>query len=172
MVSPFVFSLAGLDPGSGPQPIHLQVPVDWGVESVVVVPDPPLVADLTLEVVPGGVVVRGGVTFVARETCHRCLEETEVERHVAVAALFELDPADEDDYVLIGDTIDLEQMVRDEVVLSLPMLPRCSDDCRGVVTTPESGLNTDPPGGDPAEGSPFAVLRDLLSGEGERNEVP
>jgi uncharacterized protein len=172
MVSPFVFSISGLEPGSGPQPIRIETPVDWSVASAAVLPDPPLEADLTLEVVPGGVVVRGQAAFVTRETCHRCLEENDIERTVSLAALFEDDPEAEDDYLLDGDSLDLEQMLRDEALLSLPMLPRCSDECRGVVTTPESGLNTDPPGVDPVEGSPFAVLRDLLPGEDERNEVP
>lgn len=170
MASPFVFSLSGLEPGSRPHPVRLEVPVAWSVESAEVASDPPLTVDLTLEAVPGGVVVRGSAAFVTHETCHRCLKESEVERTVQVAALFQREPLEDDDYVVEGDAIDLEQMLRDEVLLSLPMVPRCSDDCGGVVTTPESGLNTDPPGDDPGEGSPFAVLRDLLPGEDERNE--
>ena len=54
--------------------------------------------------------------------------------------------------------IDLEPFVRDEALLSLPLLPECPDGCAVVVTTPETDLNTDLPG----DGSPFAVLRDLL----------
>jgi uncharacterized metal-binding protein YceD (DUF177 family) len=62
----------------------------------------------------------------------------------------------------VGDEIDLEPFLRDEVLLDLPMGPACPDGCREVVTTPESDLNTGSPGDDAESGSPFAVLRELF----------
>ncbi len=40
----------------------------------------------------------------------------------------------EDDEVprLVDDLIDLEPLVRDEIVLALPLVPLCAPDCRGL----------------------------------------
>jgi uncharacterized metal-binding protein YceD (DUF177 family) len=57
-------------------------------------------------------------------------------------------------------------MLRDEVLLAMPLAPTCSEDCPGLVETSQTDLN----GGSADEGeepaSPFAVLQDLL-GPGE-----
>ena len=58
-------------------------------------------------------------------------------------------------------------MLRDEVVLAMPMIPTCGDDCPGLevdhlVSERESGLNTGAPGDEGAKTSPFAVLQDLF----------
>jgi uncharacterized metal-binding protein YceD (DUF177 family) len=60
-------------------------------------------------------------------------------------------------------------MLRDEVMLSLPIIEDCGDDCPGVVTSAETDLNTDLSGEDSKTRSPFAVLKDLLEPE-ERTE--
>jgi uncharacterized protein len=128
-----------------------------------VVPDPPLRADLQLTPVSGGVLVRGSVIAEVRQTCHRCLDEYDETTQIEVAQLYQpAERADDDDYVFHGEEIDLEPMLRDEVLLSAPLVPTCGDDCPGLVAPPETDLN----GGAPDEGrtsaSPFAVLQDLL----------
>ena len=70
--------------------------------------------------------------------------------------------AGEDAYPIEGTVIDLEPFLRDDTLLGLPLLPICSETCEGLVSTSETGLNTDPPGEPDDTGSPFAVLRDLL----------
>jgi uncharacterized protein len=67
-----------------------------------------------------------------------------------------------EDYELDGDAIDLESMLRDEVILAMPMVPTCRDGCSGVVAMLQSDLNTLPPEGESESGSPFAVLQDLF----------
>ena len=107
---------------------------------------------------------RAVATFriAGQTTCQRCVEEFDEDRCVEIAALFEWDPEDEG-YGIHADTIDVEQMLIDETLLALPVLPRCGASCKGVVTSPESDLNTVPPGDD--AGSPFAVLKDFFGPE-------
>lgn len=78
-----------------------------------------------------------------------------------IGALF--DEADDDEsYPLIGQEIDVEQMLRDEVLLSLPLVTTCDDVCSSVVDSAQVDLNTDSPDDGGASRSPFAVLKDLL----------
>ncbi len=104
-------------------------------------------------------------TLSARVThsCHRCLDAWEETIDLHVTQLY-IDKGDGDDtdYAIDGWNIDLEPMLRDEVLLALPLAPTCGDDCRGVVEARETGLNTPTPGVESASSSPFAVLRDLF----------
>ena len=125
--------------------------------------DPPLEAALELARMPGGILATGTLRATVRHTCHRCLDEWDSEVEIPVAELF-VDEADEDgaDYVIERDAVDLEPLLRDDVLLSQPLLPTCPDGCAQVVDVGQSDLNTGTPDneGDPA--SPFAALRDLL----------
>ena len=104
----------------------------------------------------------GEVEATVAHRCHRCL--TEWEEHVVgdVAQLITVDGDEDDDYRLEGDTFDLESMVRDELMLGLPIAPLCSDDCEGLVAEAGSDLNTDLSEDERSESSPFSVLKDLL----------
>jgi uncharacterized protein len=162
-VSPFVLNIADLLGRSGAsRPERITVSVDWRLDASGLVPEPPLEADLVLQAVPSGILARGTVSFLTRNTCQRCLEVFDEKRTVAVAALFEREPEDEG-YGIRSDTIDVEQLLIDETLLALPVLPLCDESCEGVVTSLESDLNTDPSGDDP--GSPFAVLKDFFGPE-------
>jgi uncharacterized protein len=162
-VSPFVFNVADLLGRSGAtRPERIATAVDWHLDASRVAAQPPLEADLVLQAVPSGILVRGNISFRARNTCQRCLDEFDEDRSVAVASLFEREPEDAG-YGIEADTIDVEQMLIDETLLALPVFPVCGDACEGVVTKPESDLNTGPSGDD--RGSPFAVLKDLFDPE-------
>jgi uncharacterized protein len=144
-----------------PRHIDIDASVDWRVELSAVLPDPSIVATLTLAPMPGGILVRGKVDGVARHSCHRCLDEYDEPFTVSVAELFvRPDDATEDDYVVTGDLLDLEPLLRDDVLLAVPMLPTC-ENCGELVDTSQTDLNTDvPEAGDSR--SPFAVLKDLF----------
>ena len=146
-----------LDREAPPRDVEIEVSVDWGLELSTIRPKPPLIADLTLSPLPGGILGRGALRFRVEHSCRRCLTPYSEDMELQVAALFEEDPG-EDAYPIDEAEIDLEPFLRDEALLSLPLLPECPDGCDVVVTTPETGLNTDPRGDE----SPFAVLRDLL----------
>jgi len=157
--------------------IELDVAVDWRLELSRIEPNPDDAANLhlalTLSPVVGGLLVHGVGTCTVHHTCRRCLNEWTEPMTVKISALFG-DLADEDDDVfLLGDAIDIETAVRDDVLVAMPLVPTCPDDCSPqLVGTDENGLNTpavaedDSADGTPedsvAEGSPFSVLRDLL----------
>ena len=48
-----------------------------------------------------------------------------------VREVFEPRPVEGETYPLADDTVDLEPMVRDAVLLALPLAPLCGDDCLG-----------------------------------------
>jgi DUF177 domain-containing protein len=164
--SPFVLNVSDLlGRDASPRLEVVEAPVDWGVTLISLRPDPPIRAELMLHHVSGGIAVTGRVDFVTDESCTRCLSPTTTERSAPLAALFDRNADDDESYPLVGNDIDVEQMLRDEVLLSLPITHTCGDDCPGVVNSTESGLNTDPSGDEGEVRSPFSVLKDLLEPE-------
>lgn len=161
--SPFVLPVGDLlRDRAEPRDIDLSASVDWQVELSRVLPSPALSAFLTLAPMPGGILARGTVSGLARHICHRCLDEWDEAFDVAVAQLYAYaDSATEDDYVIDGNVLDLEPLLRDEVLLTMPLVPTCSDNCPGLVDGSETDLNTDVPEADGSR-SPFAVLKDLF----------
>jgi uncharacterized protein len=116
--------------------VHVEAPVpDLGAGTVVVSPTEPVRVDAVLERIPEGLVVRGEVDVVWTAECSRCLRPMRGDLAVGVDELFESDPIDGETYRLERDSIDLEQVVRDNVVLELPSAPHCRDDCRGLCPT-------------------------------------
>ena len=77
---------------------------------------------------------------------------------------------DEDDDVLIspdeadivaydGDTVVLDDLVRDELVLETPMIPLCSADCPGISPGPHGSAGFDEPGEKPLDPRLAPLLR-------------
>jgi uncharacterized protein len=56
-----------------------------------------------------------------------------------MAASFELDEVDAEPFD--GKTIDLDQIVREQVLLALPVTVLCREDCKGLCTTCGQDLN-------------------------------
>lgn len=100
-----------------------------------------------------GVLVTGTALAELEGECARCLEPISEELETRFQELFVYDDegaghdlGDEDDDVsrLEGDLLDLEPLLRDAVVLSLPFQPLCEDDCQGLCTTCGARLADDP----------------------------
>jgi uncharacterized protein len=116
---------------------------------------------MVLESVPGGLVVRGTIGARVRHTCHRCLSEWGEDLDADLTELLGADAPD--DYRLDGDVADLEDPIRDAVLLALPLVPQCRPDCAGLCAVCGADLNTGAcPGHDEEPDSPFAALRGLL----------
>ena len=146
-----------------PRAVGVTAEVEWGVEMSRVVAEPALEAELELSALSGGIRVHGTATVTVHHTCHRCLDEWDEEVDVPVDQLFvDASRADEDDYTYSGDELDLEPMLRDEVLLAMPLVPTCPDECEGLVDSPQTDLNTPTPEEQGETSSPFAVLKDLL----------
>ena len=76
--------------------------------------------------------MRGTLTAAWTAACSRCLEPVAGEISVHVDELFETLPLEGETYQLDEDVIDLEPMVRDALLLELPLAPLCSADCAGL----------------------------------------
>ena len=101
------------------------------VGSTFVPEDEPVRVDLDLESVSNGVMVAGTVRASWEGECRRCLEPVRGVVEVEVQELFS-DNGDPDEiYPIEGDEIDLRPMVRDAIVLNLPLAPLCRPDCLG-----------------------------------------
>ena len=100
--------------------------------------------DGRVESVHEGVLVTANVQTEGKTECSRCLDPLELEVDVEFQELFAYSLTDEDDLVITDDSIDLEQVVRDAVVLSLPFQPICSSDCGGLCADCGAKLKDDP----------------------------
>lgn len=75
----------------------------------------------------------------------------------------ELLESDLDDYPYEGNTLDLREIVQEQIFLALPLAPLCREECRGLCALCGQNLNTDSCGCDTNQGHPaFAGLKDLL----------
>ena len=95
--------------------------------------------DVRLESVSEGVYVSGSVAAPLQGECARCLDELTDELSVEIGELFAYpdsvtDETTDDDELprVVDDHVDVEQTVRDAVVLALPLAPLCADDCPGL----------------------------------------
>jgi uncharacterized protein len=159
--SPFRIPISDLAEAGSRRDVVLDADVDWGFELADV---GPVHAELVLENAAGVLVVRGTVESELGLTCHRCLTEWEqdLELGLAEAMGFE-DDEDADVYRLDGDVADLEPVLRDAVLLEVPLRPLCRPDCLGLCATCGADLNDGPhPAHAEESTSPFAGLRDLL----------
>lgn len=108
--------------------------------------------DLVLEAVSGGVLVRGSVGATARSACARCLtplsqhwdvDVLELHRSAAVEDGEDEEQDDLDYHLVEGDTqLELDQMVRDAIVVGQPVRVLCRPDCRGLCPVCGADRNT------------------------------
>jgi uncharacterized protein len=117
----------------------IPAPAGWKIEVIGVPEGAPVRLDLRLESVMEGVLVSGEVTAPLVGSCARCLEpiedtlELDVQELYAYSGSTTEETSEEDEVRLVeGERIDLEPMVRDAVVLSLPLAPVCDEDCAGL----------------------------------------
>jgi uncharacterized protein len=152
-------------------------PANLGIDVIGVPEGSDVELDLRLEAVIEGVLATGTARVVAVGECVRCLESVEEHLEVDIQELYvygdggdsAADGDGSDDIRrLEDDLLDLEPVLRDEVVLALPLKPLCTPDCPGLC--PECGVRlADAPGhAHDADIDPrWAALR-RLTGEDER----
>ena len=132
------------------------LPEDLGTEVIAIKAGSPVEIDVRLESVVEGVLVTGSVSGTATGACVRCLDPVELDVGARFQELFAYTDraahhhevagdSDEDDvYELVDDLVDLETVLRDAVVPTLPFQPVCRDDCPGLCAQCGLRLAEDP----------------------------
>jgi len=96
------------------------------------------------------VVVHGQLEAELTAPCARCLKPVIIPIQQEISALlvptsklhtprepeYEFSSDEADTFAYDGDTVVLDEMVRDELVLETPMIPLCSEDCPGMSAAP------------------------------------
>jgi uncharacterized protein len=127
-------------PGAS-RPITLSEPVaDLGTPAVGA--GEPVLVSVTIERVADGVVVRGTVEAEWHAECSRCLAPVQGTATVHVDELYEPHPLDGETYLLDGEEIDLEPVVRDSLLPELPAVPLCRAECAGLCPQCGADRNT------------------------------
>jgi len=169
---------------------EIDAPQDLGIQGVVGVPEgAPVELALRLESVMEGVLVTGTARARAEGECVRCLEPLEFDLAADFQEMFsypdaddrgrvKADPADdaeedEDRLFLEDGLFDLEPVLRDAVVLALPMQPVCQDDCPGLCSECGARLADDPDHHHDAVDIRWAALQGLAGSleDGEKDEL-
>jgi uncharacterized protein len=114
--------------------IEATAPDGWGLDLVRVPAGTAMVIDARFESVMDGVLVTATIELPVAAECGRCLDPIDLELRVPIQELYSYvpDPEDDEASTLDGDVLDLESVVRDAVVLELPMNPLCDPDCEGL----------------------------------------
>jgi len=107
----------------------------------------PLESRLRAESVVEGVLVTGRVAGAASLKCARCLEPFEGFVELDVCELFTTpghELPEEEAYKVEGSEIDLEPMLRDALLLALPLNPVHDENCKGLCASCGRNLNEGP----------------------------
>ncbi len=102
-------------------------------------PDAEVEIRMRLESLTDGVVVDGSVSAPWVGTCRRCLADAVGVTNSEVHELYQLVVTDPEAFEIVGDQVDLRELVREVVVLDAPVVPLCKDDCAGLC--PECGVD-------------------------------
>ncbi|WP_022881114.1 YceD family protein [Gryllotalpicola ginsengisoli] len=148
------------------QQLEFPAPEKLG-EGVVSVPAGAEVSiELRLESLHDGILASGRVSTTAEGQCVRCLTDITEGVEVDFQDLFAYSKDEAFDFEVHDDHVDLEPLVRDAVVLSLPFQPVCRPDCPGL--DPETGERlADHPDREPREITDprWAALADFRASE-------
>jgi uncharacterized protein len=118
--------------------LSVTVPEDIGTEIIGVKAGSTLDIELRMESLHDGILVTADVDGTASGECGRCLIDIEQPVQVEIQELFAYSQDEAFEYGVQVDTIDLEPVIRDAVVLSLPFQPVCQEDCLGLC--PQCGV--------------------------------
>lgn len=115
--------------------------------------------------------VRAEIEAVLHTRCSRCLEPVRKDMSTQIDVVFarEENPDDPDLYRFEGSELDLTDAVRDALVMEIPMMILCKEDCKGLCpvcgTNRNLGTCTCQQGGEVA--NPFAALKQIVLNDEE-----
>ncbi|GAA5208305.1 DUF177 domain-containing protein [Microbacterium kyungheense] len=135
VTGPFTIPVRDLVHRAGEMREHsfeVPAPEKWGEGLVSVAEGETVAVDVRLESVHEGILVSGDVDTEYTGVCGRCLTDIAQGLQVEFQELFAYPGEDEADFEVQDDHVDLETLVREAVVLSLPFQPVCQPDCPGL----------------------------------------
>lgn len=125
-------------------------------------------ADAVLDSVDGGVEVAATIRAPWAGECRRCLKPVGGTLRSEVREMYRPRPPgeppdqDEETYPLSGEMLDLRPLLRDAILLDLPIAPLCREDCQGLCPSCGSDLNDGSCGCQPAPPDPRWAVLDVL----------
>lgn len=171
--TPFVLNVRDLvhRPGEMRERVlEFDAPEKFGEGAASVPVGEPVRIDVRLEGLHEGVLATGEVETIARGDCVRCLDPVALPVRVDFQELFAYSPDEAFDFTVRDDELDLEPVVRDAVVLSLPFQPVCRPDCAGL--DPVTGERLEPGTERPMEPTidPRLAVLEAFTTETDENE--
>lgn len=91
----------------------------------------PVSIDAVITKLDDGLLAEGRIKSIIELICHRCAKNFKKKIDINFSGYLSENP--EDEYVINDDLeFDFEQIVRDEILLSLPIKIVCSENCKGI----------------------------------------
>src|SRR5581483_541063 len=141
----------------------------------------PLSGHVRMRRINQGLLVDGWVDLTLEFACTRCLKEFQQPMHVAFEERFyptvdvltgmPVHAEDVEDAFPIDDhhLVDLTEAIRQQVLLDVPMVTLCKEDCAGLCAQCGKDLNLGPCSCEPEVDSRFGILKTLLLNEEEQH---
>lgn len=147
--NPWVFQIHDLTRRAGEMMViedDLPASAGLGIEVIGVPEKADIHLSLRLESVVEGVLVSGSISAPLVGECSRCLGEVNEQGEFFLQELYYYPgrQAEEDALFIVDDMIDLDEPLRDAIVLELPFAPLCSPQCLGLCPQCGCDLNQAP----------------------------
>lgn len=106
--------------------------------------------------------VSGNIICYVKGNCDRCLTNLDKVVKLHFEQMFYKDiSANDDGYIYSTSILDATKAVSDEIILSMPSLFLCQDDCKGLCPKCGTNLNEKQCDCDTTRDNPFSVLKNL-----------
>jgi uncharacterized protein len=157
-----IFSIGASELDAGGQAFKRPIPNAWllaAFEESDATPIGDGLVDMRLSKSGTDVIVHGRVTADVELPCSRCLEPVRVSLHPEISVLMvpaakmrrreskveaDITEGEADVLPYDGENVVLDDVVRDDLLLDLPMIPLCSDSCPGIASAQEVRENERP----------------------------
>ncbi len=87
--------------------------------------------DAVAEASGADIVLTGTLAFAWEGECRRCLQSVAGRVEAEVREIFQAVPVEGETWPVEGDAVDLAPVLREAILLTLPLVPLCSEDCPG-----------------------------------------
>lgn len=103
----------------------------------------PVVLEGNLYLIEDLISLEGEIFTEVNLTCSRCLSDFSQKIDLPVHEKFSINPENEDDEVIFvnGDTIDITDVIKNNIIISLPIKKLCKNDCKGLCQHCGTNLN-------------------------------